>query len=645
MASNEIKIKLSIDGKEATATLDLSDQKIQKMISSTKQASGEMNSSLATLKNMAGALGLAFGARELFTFAKDAVYASAELEVLKKNFQGTAADIELFKKATAGTVSEGTILKLSNQATDLGLSMQDQAKLFYLAEEAGDKYGSSLEEGFQRVVKATEGQVKGLAALGLQKAVYNEIVDRLAKTEGDAIEKLEPEIQKRIRIQAVLEATGVTMEKVNNQLADSKDKLEQLGVAWESVKVSFGDVLRKGTYELLYLIGAVASGEGIFKAIQMQKDEAAKLRDKFLAEDYSKEATETATEEIKNKTKADLKKMYEDQKKLVAYLKLPHDASPYDMQTKTDKEITLAAEEAKLKVYEAAATKRKIISDKELKERDQILKSYYDTIKFLDADYWDYRMGMIEKESDKMKQSGIDSIKIERFQIEEKKKLNSELSDWIKKDFAFLFDKEGKIIKGITIPINFQISGGPLIGKIGNQKPEMNFGSAEQILEGWVRGSKITGDAIDGFINGAMDGFDTLKIKVSQDANIMSKAFGGFANAALQAIEQILAKWAILNVFSFLGGLPGINLFSMLGLAEGGVINEPIAGIGASGTKYLLGEKESELVIPLSKLGNLNNIGNSAPMKIDVTVGGELTAKGSDLRAVIRRLDKLEKLK
>ena len=409
------------------------------------------------------------------------------------------------------------------------------------------------------------------------------------------------------------------------------------------MKVSFGDVLRKGTYELLYLIGAVASGEGIFKAIQMQEEEAARLHDKFLVEDYSKEATETATEEIKKKTKAELKKMYEDQKKLVAYLKLPHDSSPYDMQTKTDKEITLAAEEAKLKVYEEAAAKRKIISDKELKERDQILKSYYDTMKFLDADYWDYRVKAIEKEAVKMKHAGIDSLKIERFQIEEKKKLNNDLSDWIKKDFAFLFDKEGKIIKGVTIPINFQISGGQLGPRLGIHKPEMDFGSGEQIAEGWVRGSKIAGDAMDGFINGAMDGFDLLKIKISQDANIMSKAFGGFANAALQAIEQILAKWAILNIFAFMGGLPGVGLFSMLGLAEGGIINEPIAGIGASGTKYLLGEKGSELVLPLSKLGNLNNIGNNTPTKIDVTVGGEFKVRGNDLYALVKSIEKIEK--
>jgi hypothetical protein len=264
-------------------------------------------------------------------------------------------------------------------------------------------------------------------------------------------------------------------------------------------------------------------------------------------------------------------------------------------------------------------------------------------MKFLDADYWDYRMKMIEEEKSKMKRAGIDSLKIEQFQIEERKKLNNELSDWIKKDFAFLFDKDGKIIKGITIPINFKISGGTLKEKTGNQKPEMNFGSDEQILEGWVRESKIAGDAMDGFINGAMDGFDTLKIKVLQDTNIMSKAFAGFANAALQAIEQILAKWAILNIFSFIGGLPGVNLFSMLGLAEGGVINEPIAGVGASGTRYLLGEKESELVIPLSKLGNINNIGNNAPTKINVTVGGEFKVKGNDLYVLIKSIEKLEK--
>ena len=64
---------------------------------------------------------------------------SAKFEVLRANFQGTTEDIEAFRKATAGNVTDANLIKLSNQATDLGISLKDQTILFALAEDAADK--------------------------------------------------------------------------------------------------------------------------------------------------------------------------------------------------------------------------------------------------------------------------------------------------------------------------------------------------------------------------------------------------------------------------------------------------------------------------------------------------------------------------
>lgn len=366
MASN--RIELIIDGNNITAIRAIDG--VETKLNSLKSKSNDTNTSIAQLtaglKSAAGILGMAWGTGQLINFAKEAITTSAELEVLRNNFKGTKEDIELFRKATAGTVSEANLLKLSNQADDLGITIQDQAKFFFLAEEASDKYGTSLEESFQKVVLATEGQAKGLKALGIQKATYNEIVDKLAKAEGNVIEKLDAETQKQIRIQAVLQATGVTIQDVNNQLADSKDRLEQLGVAWEETKTSFGEVLRKGTYELMYLIGAVASGEGIYKALEMQKKEAEKLHEQFLIKDYSRKATVDAADEIKNKTKTELKELYDYQKNLVESMK-GQGSSPFDLQTEADKKISLAAEEAKLKVYESQVSKVKELTTEQKK--------------------------------------------------------------------------------------------------------------------------------------------------------------------------------------------------------------------------------------------------------------------------------------
>jgi hypothetical protein len=54
------------------------------------------------------------------------------------------------------------------------------------------------------------------------------------------------------------------------------------------------------------------------------------------------------------------------------------------------------------------------------------------------------------------------------------------------------------------------------------------------------------------------------------------------------------------------------------GLAQGGIIREPIKGIGKSGQKYMLGESGSEAVIPMNKMG-----GNSGTT-INITVNGSI---------------------
>jgi len=109
---------------------------------------GELSSALTS---QAGVLIGTVGAWKLFNLSLE----SARFETLKANFQGTTQDIEMFRKATSGTVDDASLIKLSNQASDLGVDLKSQAILFSLAEDAADKYGTSVEDGFQKVVFVT----------------------------------------------------------------------------------------------------------------------------------------------------------------------------------------------------------------------------------------------------------------------------------------------------------------------------------------------------------------------------------------------------------------------------------------------------------------------------------------------------------
>lgn len=194
---------------------------------------GELTSALSS---SAGAfIGLA-GAIKLFNMSLE----SARFDTLKANFQGTTEDIELFRKATSGTVDDASLIKLSNQATDLGVGLEQQAILFSLAEDAADKYGTSVEEGFQKVVFATEGNTKGLKMLGIQKAEYEETVKKLALAHGKEIEQLDAETQKEIRLQAILQLSGKTIDDVKNKVQDSADKHEQFIVVVKNLSLVYG---------------------------------------------------------------------------------------------------------------------------------------------------------------------------------------------------------------------------------------------------------------------------------------------------------------------------------------------------------------------------------------------------------------------
>lgn len=225
----------------------------------TEAATGKMsegfNNLNTSIKSVAGALGITLGAGALMSFAKSAVEGAAKLEVLRSNFKGTAADIELFRKATAGTVTEANLIRLSNQATDLGLTLKQQAILFSMADDAADKYGGSVEENFDRVLRASEGGSKGLKDLGIQKAKYDEIVAGYVEGYGaKQLDQLDAETQKWIQVESMIKAAGTTLNDVTGKLQDNADKLESIGVKWDNIKNKAGETLLPALTGILDLI-------------------------------------------------------------------------------------------------------------------------------------------------------------------------------------------------------------------------------------------------------------------------------------------------------------------------------------------------------------------------------------------------------
>lgn len=234
MANNRIEIEFNAKFEKYFNELKAAQMKTTGVLS-------ELRSSFESLASFSVA---GFAVSQIASFGFEAAKSAAQFENLRKAFQGTEQDLELMRKATARTVTDADLIKLSNQASDLGLTLEQQIILMSAAEDAADKYGGTVEENFMAIVNASEGVEKGLKKLGIEKAKYNEILDGIVKGAGAKnIEQLDAESQKTARLRAIIQTLGTTIDDVKNKQQDSLDKLESWSVAWEDFKVSFGETI------------------------------------------------------------------------------------------------------------------------------------------------------------------------------------------------------------------------------------------------------------------------------------------------------------------------------------------------------------------------------------------------------------------
>lgn len=248
MALNE-KVNIEIESKAKGDGF----KRVNKELNETSKSLDSAKVSLAKFGVVAGGLAIA----GITKFLSHSITLGKELKILRDNFEGTSKDIDLFKKATAGTVSEGSLIKLSNYASDLGVSLKDQALLFSLAEDAADKYGGGVEANFEKVIAATDGSAKGLRTVGIAVKDYNKELESLTKSQGINIDKLEANEQLQIRLQAIYNLTGVSIGSVNEKLKDEADIIDSLSTSVTNLVVGFGEGLVSGLSNLLLRVDSL----------------------------------------------------------------------------------------------------------------------------------------------------------------------------------------------------------------------------------------------------------------------------------------------------------------------------------------------------------------------------------------------------
>jgi len=577
----------------------------------------------------------------------DSIKASNSLTILRTNFKGTTEDLELFRKATSDTVTEANLIRLSNQATDLGISLDQQVLLFSMADDAADKYATSVEDGISRVILASEGSTRALKDLGVQKEVYAEIVDSLAKAQGTTIEKLDAESQKQIRLQAIIQASGITINDVKSKVRDIADKYDALSVRVEEAKVAFGGFIAEALLPIINTfdkssnsakdvtsaiigIGSVAL-EAAPLIIQLKSAQALMgatsvitagqvntatgavigLRTALMSllpwvgviaaatiggtmvYDYAKQRPgelkeKDNTQRLQNQEKEPYKPLVDNGSNGGMWFNNPKYTGTAPI-TNNYKKAELTVGDVKKQIEQLAQQQDSLVvgskaylqnlaeikrlsalidnTTTEQKSKADYQKEYYEAVKFEDTSYLNWKKGQIEKELNEYRRNGISENQIDNMRIERLRVLKREYEEYFKTR-ASGKDKIGNL----SDPINEKLTNYPIQPvKVPKTESTTPIGNVEEI-QNWINQTAIAQIAMDSFIEGAMSGMDNLRIKVSEDSAAMTKAFAGFANYALQAVEQLIAKWAVLNVFAFALDLPGIGFSKMLGLANGGTV-------------------------------------------------------------------------
>ncbi len=173
--------------------------------------------------------------------------------------------------------------------------------------------------------------------------------------------------------------------------------------------------------------------------------------------------------------------------------------------------------------------------------------------------------------------------------------------------------------------------------------PEAFEESAAEIVETWVTSTEAMATTFNSVTDGiAASMYELVHVRIANDASELEKIWGGVANAIIYQIEQIIAKWAVLNVLSAALGGGGISLLSVLGAASGGTFQANSTGITkmASGGvitvpaghptdtyPLLLRSGERAVVTPSHKVG----FGESNSGQSVAALGGKLDAVNANL--------------
>lgn len=302
------------------------------------------------VKKIGGLIAGAFAVTQIVSFGKELVQLGGVAEGVRNAFEriAPAGTMEDLKKATAGTVSELELMKRAVSAKNLGLPVENLAKLFEFATKRAQETGESVDFLVNSIV----------TGIGRKSPL---ILDNLGISAIQLREKLKGVGFESAKVADIAAAVGEIAADSMRESGDIIDtnavKISNLGAQWadlklaiaenEAVTKSFADTLTK-FQQFLFVIGSDAAtgfekaaisvaifdkqAEAIFNRVKARADKQAEIdkQNKEAADFYKqqtedlKKTTEVTKEHVK--TLGELKEENDALKKSLDLLGVNQDA-------------------------------------------------------------------------------------------------------------------------------------------------------------------------------------------------------------------------------------------------------------------------------------------------------------------------------
>lgn len=387
---------------EISAKLDRLDAQLKTAESKTAAAGSKMESAF---KNVAGAVGLAFGTGQIIEFGKEAVLLAAKMEGIKQAFDriNSVGLLDNLRKATRGTVSDLVLMQNAVRANNFQIPVQQLGTLFEFAGRRAKETGGSVDYLVESITTGiSRKSIMILDNLGISAT-------RLKDAMGGAA--LESKSVGEVAA-AVAGIAREEMDKAGASVDTTGDKIDRLRVKWENFLASVGKFGGPVLDGFVQFIGDLETIYGWFSAINAIGD--------------------VGTNNLPNNVKSNLKMMpahasivAENKKQALSYGEVK---AKIDELTKAQDALVfgskkyLAVEKEITKLQESVGLE----TGPGRRSPSEIKEVFYNGMKTKAEGYYAWELKQIEKQVADFRRARVSEVEIEAWKIDQLTKMTDD---------------------------------------------------------------------------------------------------------------------------------------------------------------------------------------------------------------------------